>query len=74
MHNTNAQNNTLQRVQTYPRPFTNTRTHTHTHTHIHTHTYTHTNIFYHSSINASIHTYIESLTCSATVYISFRIY
>ena len=35
MHNTNAQNKTLQRVQTYP------RTHTHTHIHTRTHNYDH---------------------------------
>ena len=47
MHNTNAQNNTLKRVQTYP------RTNTHIHIHTHAHAHSHKNIYNHSSIYAS---------------------
>ena len=43
MHNTNAHNKTLKRVQTY----------IHILAHVHTHAHTHTNIYNYSSIHAS---------------------
>ena len=56
MHNTNSQNNALKCTETYP----NTCIDPHTYTHAQTHKY-----IYHSSVNASTHTQISSLICSA---------